>query len=106
MKKENMKTGRSTDFDQETRVLLEDMQSGIKTIAEGHSGIVSRLDRIEARLGTVESELNTVKIVVYNIDSRLINVELRLTKVEHKLDTSIEQNGVRFGQIEKKLALA
>lgn len=112
MKKENMKTERSIGFDRGTRVLLEDMQSSIKVIAEGHAGIISRLDSIDARLGTVESELHTVKMVVYDIDSRLTrvesrlaSVESRLTKVEHKLDTSIEQNGVRFGQIEKKLAL-
>ena len=99
MKKDNMKAGRSVDFERETRILLEDIQSSVKVIAEGHSGIISRLDRVEVRLGTVESELHTVKMVVYDLDSRL-------TKVEHKLDTSIEQNSQRFGQIEKKLALA
>ncbi|MCX5686680.1 MAG: hypothetical protein NTW09_04400 [Candidatus Omnitrophica bacterium] len=99
MKKENMKIGRSIDFERETRVLLEAMQSGINVIAEGHTGIISRLDRVEARLGGVESELHTVKMVVFDLDSRL-------TKVESKLDVSIGQNEERFRQIEKKLALA
>ncbi len=99
MKKENMKTGRSIDFERETRVLLEAMQSSIKVVAEGHAVIISRLDRVDVRLGTVESELHTVKMVVFDLDSRL-------TKVEHKIDTSIEQNERRFGHIEKKLALA
>jgi len=106
MKKDNMKTGRSIDSDRETRVVLERMETGIKVIAEGHSGIMSsldrmdgRMDKIEGRLGSVESELHTVKMVVFDIDSRL-------TKVENKLDVSIGQNEGRFRQIEKKLALA
>ena len=99
MKKENMKPGRNIDSKRNTRVLLEDIQSNVKIIAEGHTGIISRLDRVETRLGAVESELHTVKMVVFDLDSRL-------TKVDHKLDISIEQNDGRFRQIEKKLALA
>jgi len=106
MKKENMKTGRSADFELKTRVLLEDIQSSVKVIAEGHSGIISRLDRVEIRLGTVESELHTVKMVVFDLDSRLTKMDHRLTNVENKLDTSIGQNNERFAMIEKKLTLS
>ena len=81
-----------------TKKSIASMQSSIKVIAEGHAGIISRLDSMGTRIGTVESELHTVKMVVYDIDSRL-------TKVEHKIDTSIEQNEIRFRQIDKKLAL-
>jgi len=113
MKKENMRTAKRFDFERETRVLLEDIQSGVKIIAEGHTGIISRLDRVEIRLGAVESELHTVKMVVFDLDSRLTKVEHRLTRVEdrltavdYKLDTSIGQNNERFAMIEKKLTLS
>lgn len=120
MKKENMKIGRSIDFERETRVLLEDIQSSVKVMAEGHSGVISRLDRVEYRLGSVESELHTVKMVVFDLDTRLTKVETRLSGVETrlsgvetrlsgvdgKLDISIGQNEERFRHIEKKLALA
>ncbi|MDO8526000.1 MAG: hypothetical protein Q7S07_05900 [Candidatus Omnitrophota bacterium] len=120
MKRDNMKTGRGIDFERETRVLLENMQAGIKIVAEGHTGIIgglesvksrldgveSKLDRVENRLGTVESELHTVKMVVFDLDSRLTKVESKLSVVENKIDISLEQNDGRFRQIEKKLALA
>lgn len=44
-------------------VKLEDMPRQIKLIAEGHAGLVERLDKIEIRLDRIENQLETAVIV-------------------------------------------
>lgn len=78
--------------ERETRVLLEQIDKNVRTVAEQHGDIVKRLDKIE-------SEVTSMKAAVWEIDTRL-------TRVEEKLDTSISQNEERFKKIETKLEIA
>ena len=91
MKKEKMKSGRSVDFERETRVLLEDVQSNVRLIAEGHSSIVgslknidARLDKVEGRLGAVESMLGSVESELYSVKMAVFDLNTRIAKVENK----------------------
>lgn len=42
---------------------LEDMPRQIKLIAEGHTGLVEHMDRIETRLDNIENQLENAVIV-------------------------------------------
>jgi uncharacterized coiled-coil DUF342 family protein len=80
------------DFERETRVLLEKIHSEVKTVAEGHSTIVNKLNEHDKRFNTVESELDTVKMAVMDtnqtvksIEKKLDNHEERISKLEEKV---------------------
>lgn len=79
------------DSQRETKVLLEEMNKGIKTIGEQHGTIVKRFDNID-------SQLNSVKMAVMEVDAKV-------SKLNTKLDTNISQNEERFKRIETKLEI-
>ena len=96
-KKKDTKPAKSSseyDSQRETRVLLEEMNQGIKTVGEQHGGIVKRLDNIESKLGQHDQELQIIKSVVQSNNSELKSVKLavkdaddRTQRIEKKLDT-------------------
>jgi archaellum component FlaC len=60
------KTDKS-DFEQKTRVLLEEIHRQVKTVAEGHGDIIRKLDNHDKKFNKIESELGTVKIAIMTI---------------------------------------
>lgn len=54
-KKEIVRDTPEFDPGRETRVLLEEVHSSVKTIAEGHGVIIKRLDNVEGELSTVKT---------------------------------------------------
>ena len=93
-------------FERHTNVLMEQMKHEVKTVAEGHSILVKKLDKVESEIGEVKkgmvevkndlqelkkdmrevkSELNSVKIVVVNISHESNDHEKRIKKVEEKV---------------------
>ena len=66
-------------------VISEGLIDQIKLLAEGHSGIIQRLDRVDTRLEGVETRLDRV-------ETRLDGVETRLDRVETRLDHMEKEN--------------
>src|SRR3989338_191051 len=79
------------DSQRETRVLLEDMNKGIKIIAEQHGDVVKRLDSIDSEIGLIKSDVGSIKLEVMEVDN--------------KLTINISRNDERFRKIEEKLCL-
>ncbi|OGW76062.1 MAG: hypothetical protein A2Z72_01685 [Omnitrophica bacterium RBG_13_46_9] len=80
------------DSERETRVLLEKIHSDVKTIAEGHSTIVNKLNEHDNRFNKIESEVETVKMAVMDTNQRVKSIEKKLddhethlSKVEEKV---------------------
>ena len=81
-------TGPKTDFGRETRVLLEDVRSELKVVAEGHTSIVKRLDGVGAKLiqhdhrfDRIEGQLGQLQ---QQVGSVLTDHESRLKVLEAK----------------------
>ena len=100
-------------FERHTNVLMEQMKHEVKTVAEGHSILIKKLDKVESELGEVKkdihelkndmaivkpvlemhttdlreikSELKSVKMVVVNISHEMNDHEKRIKKVEEKV---------------------
>ena len=100
-------------FERHTNVLMEQMKHEVKTVAEGHSILVKKLDKVESEIGEVKndlqevkkdmvevkddlqvlkkdmrevkSELGSVKMVVVNISHETKDYEKRIKKVEEKV---------------------
>ena len=107
MKKNDKKNETSNDdiiaeidkrFERHTDVLMEQMKHEVKTVAEGHSILVKKLDKVESEIGEVKkdmvevkndlhevkSELNSVKMIVINISHEIKDHEKRVKKVEEE----------------------
>lgn len=96
MKKKTIKPTKSTpeyDSQRETRVLLEEMNHGIKTIGEQHGTIVKRLDNIE-------SELNSVKMAVMDNSLETKALKTGQQEIKQKLDTVIADHEQRLQKLE------
>jgi chromosome segregation ATPase len=59
----------------EFHVVSEGMMDHIKLLAEGHSGVVQKLDRVETRLEGVENRLDKVEIRLDHMETRLDHME-------------------------------
>lgn len=95
------------DSQRETRVLLEEMHHGIKTIGEQHGSIVKRLDNIESKLSQHDQELEIIKSVVQANNSELKSVKLavndldaRTERIEKKLDVVTSNHEQRLQKLE------
>ena len=100
------------DSQRETRVLLEDMNKGIKIIAEQHGDVVKRLDSIDSEIGLIKSDVGSIKLELgsvksdsVSIKSELGSVKMAVMEVDNKLTINISRNDERFRKIEEKLCL-
>ena len=60
-------------------VLLEDVQTKLKVIAEGQGAVDQRLEKIEGRLGGLETRFDKLEI-------RFDVLEHRFNRIEHRFD--------------------
>ncbi len=56
-------TGPTSDSERETRVLLEDVRSELKVVAEGHGAIIGRLDKVEEGLQEVKDTTDRLYMI-------------------------------------------
>ena len=101
------------EFKRHTNILMEQMKHEVKTVAEGHSILIKKLDKVESEIGEVKkdvhelkqdmvevkndvhelkqdmrevkTELGSVKMVVVNISHEINDHEKRIKKVEDKV---------------------
>ena len=104
------------DFERGTRVLLEQIRSDVRTVAEGHGVLSSKLDQVVGCLDKVEGRLDKVEGCLDKVEGRLVRVEGELTAVkvavienhhqlerlDHKLDLSIGLLDKRLKTLEVK----
>jgi hypothetical protein len=75
---------------QQFHIISEGLIDQIKLLAEGHSGIIQRLDRVETRLDKMEDEnkhehLETralIKISFSQLDRRISDLESQMKEVQ------------------------
>lgn len=88
MKKDNRKPkSKEVDFERETRVLLEEIRHNVKTIAEGHDTIVSKLDEIDNMLQKNESDHFKFQMHIESVKSQTGTIDIKVDRVEKELGT-------------------
>lgn len=124
MKKKSNKNSKPIpkyNSERETRVLLEEMNQSIKTIAEQYSAIVDRLDKIDERLqkhdavrfklewgietlqnrvGTIDAKLDRIGGELKTVESAVKDVDVRVSTIEKKLDTVTTDHEDRLRKLE------
>lgn len=98
-------TGKKTptpeyDLQRETRILLEQMNKGITTVAEQHESVVKRLD-------DMATELHFVKVATLenSNDMKILKDDVKILKkgqeqIKEKLDTAVENYSQRIEKLE------
>lgn len=88
-------------------VMLEELQAGVKVIAEGHLALVARLDRVDARLERIDARFEQVDARFVQLDTKLAQLEtridLKLSRLEDKLDVFAVDTRRRLERIETHL---
>ncbi len=114
MKKGN-KTSQNKKFnsERETRVLLGKIHSEVKTIAEGHGALASKLGDIDKRLSKIESNsfknewnIESIKSKAGTIDTKVDRIEKELETVKNALldiSKSAKDHGKRITKLEEKV---
>lgn len=79
--------------ERETSVLLEKIHSEVKTVAEGHSGIIRKLDehdgrfdKIESEAGSLRTEVGSVKSELQYVKAAVMDTNQTVKSIEKKLD--------------------
>jgi chromosome segregation ATPase len=67
MKKKSTKTTKTTpeyDSQRETRVLLEDINKSVKTVAEQHDSIIKKLDEHDGQFKKIDQRFDIVEMAI------------------------------------------
>ena len=95
-------------------VLLEDIQTQVRAIADGHAGLTERMDRMDARLGRLETKVDGLEVnaVAMRIEIRALATKVevsalatRLERVETKLEGFAVDTRSRLERIETHVGL-
>ena len=99
MKKSN-KTPKNemTDSGHETRILLEEIRQQVKTVAEGHGGILRKLEENTRKLGENTQILN-------DHGQHLDRIEIVLTDTNDRVKTIEKDHGTRITKLEEKVLI-
>ncbi|MFH1996776.1 MAG: hypothetical protein ABIJ27_07295 [Candidatus Omnitrophota bacterium] len=87
------------EFKRHTGVLMEQMQKEVRTVAEGHSGIIQKLDEHDERFTKIESEVGSIRSEVGSIRSEVGSVKSELQYVK----AAVMDTNQTVKSVEKKL---
>jgi peptidoglycan hydrolase CwlO-like protein len=66
-------------------VLLEDIQSKVTAIAEGHGLLATRLVELDRKIDAVDAKVDAVDAKVDAVDAKVEALSVRLTKLERRV---------------------
>ncbi len=87
MKKQKSTTKEKTFGFSEVMSMLEGMNDGIQVLAEQHSGIIGRLDGMDARFDKTDARFDKMDARFDKMDARFDNLETKVDSLETKVDS-------------------
>ncbi len=114
MKKQKNKTEEKTFGFGEVMSMLESMNDGIQVLAEQHSGIIGRLDgmdarfdKMDARFDKMDARFDKLETKVDNLETKVDNLETKVDNLETKVDnleTKVDSLQIDVTDIKHKLS--
>ena len=101
MKKQKNKTEEKTFGFGEVMSMLESMNDGIQVLAEQHSGIIGRLDGMDARFDKMDARFDKLETKVDNLETKVDSLQIDVTDIKHKLSQKVDLED--FQKLEKRL---
>lgn len=106
------KSKSTSDSQQETRVLLEQISHDVKTVSEQHGSIMGKLEEHDQKFEKIEAHLEKIDLKLLSHDAKFADVERRLERVEGKIDRienvitgTMSDHETRIKKVEEKTAL-
>ena len=96
MKKKSLKKSNSVpeyDSQRQQNVLLEDIRKKVETVAEGHSILSQKMDKMDAKLEEHDKRFDRIEMV-------LTDTNTRVKKLEQKVDTVTIDHEQRIQKLE------
>jgi len=105
-KKNSENSGIKEEFARHTNVLMEKMDSTVKTVAEQFGGVIKKIDKLTDNVVGLKNDMTIIKPAVeqHSRDLKEIKSELFSTKSEvSSIKMAVVDNSHRLDKIEKKL---
>ena len=107
------------DSQRETRVLLEEIHSEVKTVSEQHGSIMEklqehdqrfekidgRLDKIELKLIAHDAKFSNMDEKFSNMDAKFSNMDARFDRIEKVITGVMSDHETRIKKLEEKVTL-
>ena len=95
----------TSEFDsgRETRVLLEQIHSEVKTVSEQHGSIMGKLQEHDQRFEKIERKLDQHDVHFLHIDQRFQNMDARFDRLEKVVTGVMSGHGTRIKKLEEKV---
>lgn len=97
---------KTTNSEREIRVLLEDIRHSVKTVAESHGALSSKLNNIDERLSKIESTFFKNEWAIESIKNKVGTVDTKLDRIENvvlDINNGIKDHGKRVTKLEEKV---
>lgn len=107
-KNENTPKTSKSDSEQKTGVLLENMSSDIKKIAEGQSstdGRLSKIEKVMPELIEVKSEVKAISVAVMTLNGDLKALHNDVKDLKNKIDENLCSHDKRITKLEEKVLI-
>jgi len=94
------------EFKRHTNILMEQMRHEVKTVAEGHSILVKKVDEVKSDLSEVKTDLNAVKSDVDKVKSDIseLKTDVREIKSEfHSMSMALMETSHETKDHEKRI---
>ena len=108
MKKQKSTTKEKTFGFSEVMSMLEGMNDGIQVLAEQHSGIIGRLDgmdarfdKTDARFDKMDARFDNLETKVDSLETKVDSLQVDVTDIKHKLSQKVDLED--FQKLEKRL---
>lgn len=99
------KSDQEFDTGRETRVLLEQIRSEVRTVSEQHGSIMGKLQEHDQRFEKIDRKLEQHDVHFLHIDQRFKNMDARFDRLEKVVTGVMSDHETRIKRLEVKTAL-
>ena len=75
------------EFKRHMGTLMEQMRKEVKTVAEGHGAVISKLNDVDNRLSKIESNSFKNEMNIESIKSKTGTIDTKVDRIERELGT-------------------
>lgn len=111
-KEKQLKSTQEFDAGRETRVLLEQIHSDVKTVSEQHGSIMGKLQEHDQRFEKIDGRLDKIelKLIAHdgkfaNMEAKFANMDARFDRIEKVITGVVSDHETRIKRLEVKAAV-
>ncbi len=105
-KEKQSKSTQEFDTGRETRVLLEQIRSEVKTVSEQHGSIMGKLQEHDQRFEKIDGRLDKIELKLIAHDGKFANMDARFDRLEKVVTGVMSDHETRIKKLEEKVVLS